>query len=1065
MEDILCERVRAKRFSSTFIMRQLVPPKPHGNHCFIMLQLEQYKLHGLLRNLIMRETILVALGYFTDGLGDFGLALKWAEQIKKQYRQHGKEEPLVYIVTDLRGQDIIRTKLYGETEFATTAITVPELMAMMQQGDMKVKGIIMASLVNSSITYGIDHALTGVSKPVPFIFVPEAGVELRPGRLDANDPEIRLLRNKGNFRNIEFQKVIYSGFAQGEQGILLSEALVHRLPTATFVRNITPKIINNLLGAEKVRDDILDENFSAYKEKTMLSVQYSNMTGQPSASARFLQIHRELYKGQSINQDVVMVGGMSEDKKSDLLGTVEKLARDGFTSISFINADTNQKEILFESKDDNLQKKEYRVLYSSSIPHPSMIALYALSGVLAGGRGDCSFSEAISADKIIIYEDVAYKSGLMFEPYHQVLAAESGNDPTITEILSLLRTARDPASYERLGQLVRRPEIQERLISLNAQIKTRFDLSLPVFKDGLGFSKKEKKENIAALLKMGNEQEALSLFSLSNDLSIFDAADGESLNDIAHQLNPAGEWVQYFAREKMVLFQQYLMASRDVAAIELLQQMPTVNKMEVATIADQYGNFALSLNIKREYIAELLREAKDKEALDLFQKDSALDPFDKTWSGMSLLSFANQRGLFANYFAPDSKSGAFYYNKHLSKLLSEANYQDAFEFFSDHWKSINIFDKSITIASFTQIILPRLNNHFMFFWQLINKESQFRLEVMKPALQMLSDSNFFESFESIDPFSAEFEALLFGDLPLEIKERMAFYYVKHLLRKNDLNNAIRIVESQPKGLLVKLFYDEPVTSTLLDDAESLGRSTFINYFFKNNSDKGAKQLCGGGETMFTKELDSRMKLILKYYPDIERKLSPSGLSIFDMLHSCTNMRLIYSNLINHHLQQLLETSPDSDSARQFFYSLNSNVFNYGYPDRVMILDIIQHYPLSALAQHFKANSQEIAEQCHQYLDIIRERRFDYESEREGQLQTFCDMVGTKKLLSAEQINELLKAANLPKQLHEETKKEQESGAAAVATAVASGLGFFQAEPPSSDNTASPVSVAKSSSID
>jgi hypothetical protein len=82
----------------------------------------------------------------------------------------------------------------------------------------------------------------------------------------------------------------------------------------------------------------------------------------------------------------------------------------------------------------------------------------------------------------------------MVEPYHEVLAKASGNNPAIIETLNLLRTANESASYERLGQLLRTAGIQETLVALNAQIKTRYDIRLPVFEDGLGLMKKGQLE-------------------------------------------------------------------------------------------------------------------------------------------------------------------------------------------------------------------------------------------------------------------------------------------------------------------------------------------------------------------------------------------------------------------------------------------------------------------------------------------------------------------------------------------------------------------------------------------
>lgn len=125
---------------------------------------------------------------------------------------------------------------------------------------------------------------------------------------------------------------------------------------------------------------------------------YSPSAGKITASEHFLNLQREYVKQsphhQNKSQDILMVGPLNvRNKKIEALKSLkDKLIMDGFTRIVFQDIDEGTETILADSGED----RTYRVLYTSMMSHPSMIACMGLSGELVGVTGDQSFGEGIS---------------------------------------------------------------------------------------------------------------------------------------------------------------------------------------------------------------------------------------------------------------------------------------------------------------------------------------------------------------------------------------------------------------------------------------------------------------------------------------------------------------------------------------------------------------------------------------------------------------------------------------------------------------------------------------------
>ncbi len=156
-----------------------------------------------------------------------------------------------------------------------------------------------------------------------------------------------------------------------------------------------------------------------YRRTTELSMQYSHdtYTADVNPTEHYLEIHREYYLNSSKNQDVIMVGQTLRKKKEALTNMVEKLKCDGFQRIVFYNTSIKTGEILFDSGQVG---KQYRGIYVGGMSHKSMIACTALSGPLMGATGDQSLGEALSANKIMVYEVLSHKRDFLSSYYQEM---------------------------------------------------------------------------------------------------------------------------------------------------------------------------------------------------------------------------------------------------------------------------------------------------------------------------------------------------------------------------------------------------------------------------------------------------------------------------------------------------------------------------------------------------------------------------------------------------------------------------------------------------------------------
>ena len=434
----------------------------------------------------MTKAILIVVSEGFGGYGDFLFALKLSQHLKKQYIDAGHEVPPVYIITQNTGQEMIQ-QLRGHIEFDVEILTPKELQKRVETTDITRKidvgALIEGPVFHSGLMLTVALALKTLPTAIPLIMLPEYSSQ---GELLAAQ---NYRRESLDFKQIKYKNTICSGFNHraNEGGILLSDTLITPAPPEELVSQLDGKIRKALIGTKNIRH---------YQTTTELSFQYSHdhkysddkKFTVDTASQHFLNIHREFAKKKGKNQDVLMVGKNINLKHSALVMIKDKLIADGFTLISFYNTDNLFTEIIYDAK---TQGREYKVIYTSSMSHQSMIASLALSGPLVGVTGDQSFGEAVSGDKIIVYECLRHKKPLI-DGYDTALIDTSGNDDVIQKTLSLLRTANNDESYQRLGVLLREPTTHAKIVTSNRALLASCNLPAKIAYEGLGLEIKPK---------------------------------------------------------------------------------------------------------------------------------------------------------------------------------------------------------------------------------------------------------------------------------------------------------------------------------------------------------------------------------------------------------------------------------------------------------------------------------------------------------------------------------------------------------------------------------------------
>lgn len=441
----------------------------------------------------MTKAVLIVVSDGFGGYGDFLFALKLSQELKKQFSKDSDTPPLIYIVTQDTGREKIR-HLGGDVEFGVDILTPDELKLRVNSSNpnerLDVGEIFEGPVFKSELIEKINNALIGHS-PVSLTMLPEYGYYQNSSVIK----EHSYYRKK--LKQIQLHQVLYSGFDAGhEEGIILTDSLtVPSEPTRMFQE----------LDLE-IKDIIGD--IEAYQKTTELSMQYSHDKYSSKLTQHYLEVHREYYSQQNKNQDVLLVGTNLDKKRAALTKMKDQLIADGFQRITFYNTSTKTEDVIYDSGQPG---KYYRGIYVRGMSHKSMIACTALSGPLMGATGDQSLGEALSANKVIIYETLAHKQKLI-RHYNKEIIEQSKDDPNITELLTLLRSDKyKTINYQRLGVLLRDPSVMGYFSTLNHDVIFKKNLICTISRSSITATR----IHITNLLKNNQINEALNVCDLA----------------------------------------------------------------------------------------------------------------------------------------------------------------------------------------------------------------------------------------------------------------------------------------------------------------------------------------------------------------------------------------------------------------------------------------------------------------------------------------------------------------------------------------------------------------------
>ncbi|MDP3561636.1 MAG: protein kinase [Legionellaceae bacterium] len=456
-----------------------------------------------------KATVIVVSDRF-GGYGDFLFALKLSQSLKQKYINEGVTPPPIYIVTRKEGKDQIK-KLGGDVEFGTEILTPDELDRRTRSTDpnqhIDVGELIEGPVFDSDLLEQVDDAVNS-KEPISLMMMSEYGA----GHTVADPFALAVLYRKLRLKNIKYSQLIRTGLSDVEEGILLTESLLNPDPTKNQYRDLD----------ESLKEVIVDSE--DYRNRTELSMQYSHDTYTPNVNPteHYLQIHREYYLDSPKNHDVIMVGKQLEMKRAALKNMVEQLKTDGFQRIVFYNTKTKTEDVLWDSQQPG---RQYRGIYVEGMSHQSMLACTALSGPLMGATGDQSFGEALSANKIMVYELLAHKKGLL-SSYNTTIYDAPGQTYNVKQLLVQLprimtdsvfecnEESRDKKQsyYQNLGELLRNTTLVSMLMKAQKDIRSKRNLTNAVFNISVT-SNIAVKAGIFAFLREGHNQQALDLYN------------------------------------------------------------------------------------------------------------------------------------------------------------------------------------------------------------------------------------------------------------------------------------------------------------------------------------------------------------------------------------------------------------------------------------------------------------------------------------------------------------------------------------------------------------------------
>lgn len=339
----------------------------------------------------------MAILFFTnkwfDGSGDIVQTVKVADFVENILRSKGINEDIIIIVPDAEYHRIAVHRFLDNPRIRVQ--TLSELKSNMPKINCCIEMAYGASFWRADLTEVVQK------EEIPCIYMPEYDNDMSP------EDSFKILggfnKEKGCVGVIPSLKLLA---ATSEDAFLPKEI-------AEAFEQLDPKIKKYLSPDSPT--------YLKYCETHDFSYQYSHDTDKYEAWKNntlagkeytpvefFFREHITLLSQSTHSQDILCFGSSEKIKKAALLKFKDILIQNKYTKIIFINIDTEIEEVLFH--DSSLfPSKEYRVLYSTTVPYATMQVLPLLANDFIGVTGDQSLVEAMSAGKLVTYECKGHK--------------------------------------------------------------------------------------------------------------------------------------------------------------------------------------------------------------------------------------------------------------------------------------------------------------------------------------------------------------------------------------------------------------------------------------------------------------------------------------------------------------------------------------------------------------------------------------------------------------------------------------------------------------------------------
>ena len=442
----------------------------------------------------MKKIIVVAISEgYTDGWGDYFFAVKVAAGIQRHVMKVpatpvAEQAVCVRIVCSLSIQMMLQN-IIEEMAVDLIVWTVTELKDGLAQTTMEVLQLIEGPVFVDSLIQEIYAVLPETAFTIPLMMIPEYGfsedtLEIQQvyqrRRLRVIDP-LPIQTLQPFFRHIHHQQTLYTGFSPIAEGVLLDQVL-HFLTKSDELLALDHDVqqVISTINARGLLTESIEFSMQYSHDSTYIApYEHERYWSMPQAyiwaSLHFTYLHAAYIAQRTCHQVVFMMGELEARKHSALLEIKRQLIADQFTYIAFHNAKTQQSTLIYERVDAAPPlRKEYHVIYSPKMSHPSMMACMALSGPFVGATGDQSFCEALVHNKCVIYELRPHKRNLI-RGYDEAIIVAAEHSAHIQRLFILLRSTHNSLDdYKELSGLLKTH--YDALVECNQRVLWKKDL-------------------------------------------------------------------------------------------------------------------------------------------------------------------------------------------------------------------------------------------------------------------------------------------------------------------------------------------------------------------------------------------------------------------------------------------------------------------------------------------------------------------------------------------------------------------------------------------------------------